>query len=76
MLHHKLRINRVWMKFIKGQLQAAFSKWRAGHVKLIQMEYSNVLDVTMQTQKLHQSRVIGHNERVAVKAARHITQRK
>ena len=43
---------------------------------MVRMEYNSVLDMTMQTQQLHMSRVVDHKERVAVKAARHIMQHK
>ena len=41
-LNHNLRMNRVWMKFAKGNLQAAFSKWRSQSMKTIMVEFSNV----------------------------------
>lgn len=71
-MNHQLRMNKIWMKFIKGQLASAFSKWRGQTLFIVRQEFSTVLDMTMDAKRMHDERVVGHNERVAVKAARHI----
>ena len=34
-LHHQLRMNKIWMKFYKGQMAAAYSKWRGESMAMI-----------------------------------------
>lgn len=74
-LNHTLRLNRVWMKFAKGQLQAAFSRWRGATLAVVRTEFSSIENMRAQTQQMHNERVVGHKERVAVKAARTIANR-
>lgn len=38
-LNHDTRIRRIWLKFTKGNLQAAFSKWRSEGLKTIMVEF-------------------------------------
>ena len=65
----------MWMKFSKGQLASAYSKWRGESLSKIRTEFSTVQEMRSETKRMHNERVVDHKERVAVKAAKAITNR-